>query len=255
MEQHRNVIHDFLRYMNGVTHHYILKGGTSLMECYGLDRMSEDIDLDSTDKETIRTVLEKFCKDRGYSYNVNKDTDTVKRFMVHYQKDEGLEANPLKVEVSYRRREISHDEFCEINGITVYNIDRIASMKENAFASRDKIRDLYDVVFICKRYWDELSGSTRNIIRDGFENKGLEYFDYITATQHDVLIDPDKLGDDLLDVFDRFGLITGKETEQEILPVNKQAVLMEEGYKNYVLNSVLPSGNKETDTMELDDQK
>lgn len=26
---------------------FVLKGGTALMECYGLDRFSEDIDLDS----------------------------------------------------------------------------------------------------------------------------------------------------------------------------------------------------------------
>jgi len=49
----KKVIDDTLRFINDRTDRFILKGGTSLMECYGLDRMSEDIDLDSVDKESF----------------------------------------------------------------------------------------------------------------------------------------------------------------------------------------------------------
>ncbi len=216
-KKHKTVIDDFLQYMNEKTHDYILKGGTSLMECYGLDRMSEDIDLDSVNKEKILEIVDSFCKSRGYTYNVNKDTDTVKRYMIHYDQNEGEIAKPLKVEISYRKRAISPEDYQIRNGITVYNIDQIAIMKENAFSQRDKIRDLYDIVFICKKYKDQLDRNILNMIRDGFENKGLEYFDYITQTQKDELIDVDKLASDLLDVFDDFGLITNNKTPSMLM--------------------------------------
>jgi len=47
--KHKYVIEDFLQYLNKQTSDYVLKGGTALMECYGLSRMSEDIDTDSLD--------------------------------------------------------------------------------------------------------------------------------------------------------------------------------------------------------------
>ena len=43
-ENHFSVICDFLDYLNNKTSDFILKGGTSLMVCYKLDRFSEDID-------------------------------------------------------------------------------------------------------------------------------------------------------------------------------------------------------------------
>ena len=44
-QDHKEVIHQFLKQMNTVSSSFILKGGTALMECYGLDRFSEDIDI------------------------------------------------------------------------------------------------------------------------------------------------------------------------------------------------------------------
>lgn len=207
--KHKEVIRDFLVYMNKMSHEYILKGGTSLMECYGLGRISEDIDLDSTNKNSIEKIISSFCEERGYSYNVNKDTDTVKRYMIHYQKEgESEYEKPLKVEISYRKKHIDPNLYQIKDGITVYNIDQLAIMKENAFSQRDKIRDLYDIVFICKNYWDKLDKNIQNMITDGFENKGLEYFDYITKTQNDEMINTDRLAEDVLEVFDNLGLIS-----------------------------------------------
>ena len=47
----KNVMKDLLLFINKYDKHTtILKGGTSLMFCYKLDRFSEDLDLDSTTK-------------------------------------------------------------------------------------------------------------------------------------------------------------------------------------------------------------
>lgn len=200
---HKNVIEDFLHFLNKRSGDYILKGGTALMMCYDLDRFSEDIDLDSRNKSQIGKSVKEFCTRNGYTYRVAKDTETVKRFMVNY----GNETRPLKIEISYRNRRFDPLEYTKINGITVYNIEKLAILKEQAYMGRDKIRDLYDVVFISKNYWDRLSFPVQTMIKSGFEQKGMEQFDYLTETQNDDLIDNDKLADDIVDLFDELGII------------------------------------------------
>lgn len=201
--EHKATIQNFLKYLNRKTDRYILKGGTALMECYGLDRFSEDIDLDSTDHNTISSIVDRFCMDKGYKYRTAKDTDTVKRYFINYGNDE----KPLKVEISYRQKEIRTDFCTNINGINVYSLDRLARMKCAAYSGRDKIRDLYDVCFITNRYLNDLSLDTQDQIRISLEAKGIEQFDYIISTQKDELVDVDKLADDVLSAFDSLGLL------------------------------------------------
>jgi len=83
-----------------------------------------------------------FCAKYGYSYRVAKDTGTVERCFVNY----GNEGKPLKIEASFRRKEIPKEETDRINGILVYRIEPLCVMKVNAYAGRDKIRDLFDVI-------------------------------------------------------------------------------------------------------------
>jgi len=210
---HGETINEFLQYMNKQSSDYILKGGTSLMTCYGLDRFSEDIDLDCVHSAKIKTIVDDFCNIRGYTYRVAKDTNTVKRFMINY----GNDRKPLKIEVSYRKKIIEPSEYTRISGITVYNIDDICRMKMNAYISRDKIRDLYDLSFICKNYWDSLSNNTIKSLRDCISFKGLEQFDYLIKTQSDELINNDKLAEDFLIMYDKLGLLVDDD-EQQFIP-------------------------------------
>lgn len=206
--QHGEVIRDFLKFLNRRTEDYILKGDTSLMVCYNLDRFSEDIDLDCVRSKQIKSIVSDYCVEKSYSFRVAKDTDTVKRFMIHYGRIE----KPLKVEVSYRKKHISQSEYTKINGIVVYNIDSICMMKINAYASRDKIRDLYDLTFICNNYW--VSPVIINMVRNCVEYKGLEQFDYLINQQSDELIDNNKLADDFLKMYDRLGLLIGDDEKK-----------------------------------------
>lgn len=211
MNKHKVVIDDFLKALNTQTDNYVLKGGTSLMECYNLDRFSEDIDLDSTDYETIEKIVKSYCDTKGFDYFHKKDTPTVQRFTIHYGSEK-----PLKVEVSYRKESIDEDDVVKINGVNVYKIDVIASQKIGAYSSRDKLRDLYDVTFICNNYWDELDKKTKSQIQNAIEYKGLEHFDYIVDTQSDPLIDNDKLANDFLNMFDKLGLISDYKLSQKM---------------------------------------
>jgi predicted nucleotidyltransferase component of viral defense system len=176
-----------------------------------LDRYSEDIDLDGREKG-LAALVEGFCKENGYSYRVAKDTNTVERCMVDY----GNAGRPLKIEASFRRREIPGEETAVIDGVLVYNIEPLCVMKVNAYAGRDKIRDLYDLAFICNNYFDRLSTQTVALLRGAVEYKGMAQFDYVVKNQPDELIDNEKLAGDFLAMYDRLGLLLD-ESEEEII--------------------------------------
>ena len=162
-----------------------------------MDRFSEDIDLDGR-KQDIKEIVRRFSTQHNIKFRIAKDTPTVKRCLMDY----GNPLHPLKIEVSYRNRDLDISEaakdWTKINGINVYTIDALARMKAMAYQGRDKIRDLYDLSFICNNYYEQLSYPTRATIRDTLSYKGIEQFDYLVATQNDPLIDKDKLADGFL---------------------------------------------------------
>lgn len=214
-EKHKKVIEEVLQFINNSSPDYILKGGTSLMECYGLNRFSEDIDFDSTNKNTIYTIIDNLAKKYGYNVRIAKDTDTVKRFMIDYGGKNEYGDKPLKVEISYRKKNIAANEIVTINGINVYNLDMIAIMKSGAYSSRDKIRDLYDLTFLVNNKLDQLNPFVIETIRNALESKGIEQFDYITQTQSDDLIDNDIFAEMFLNAFDKLNLISDKDNKYE----------------------------------------
>lgn len=203
---HKQIILDFILYLNQVSSKYVLKGETSLMLCYNLTRFSEDIDLDGLDKASFFKIVDNFVKVYTQKYNslyyrVAKDTDTVKRVFIHYGGEK-----PLKVEVSFRKKVIDSSETCIINGILVYNIQGILSMKIGAFSGRDKIRDLYDIVFIYINYKIYIPQYLLFTLRDAIAFKGLEQFDYLIKNQSDPLINNDELANGFLTMYFDLGL-------------------------------------------------
>ena len=211
-KKHGQVINEFLNELNCIEKdNFILKGGTALLICYGLDRFSEDIDLDGT-KRNIKEFVNKFCMKHSYSYRLAKDTDTVKRAFINYGGEK-----LLKVEVSYRKRIIPKEQYTNINGIYVYSIDMLCMMKNNAYMSRDKIRDLYDLCFIGNRYYNQLSSSTKIGLQNALEYKGLEQFDYIIQTQTDPLINNNKLAEAFLKLYDKVGLLYDEKEKEQTL--------------------------------------
>lgn len=208
--KHSDIIYSFLDFINKQTKDYVLKGGTSLYTCYNLDRFSEDIDLDSNNPN-IEEYIKSFC-DGQYEYNKKKDTDTTKRFAIHYRDDEYKK--PLIIEISYRQK-IDKADVTNINNIEVYKIDKLASMKALAYQGRNKLRDIYDLAFIVNNYFSELSEATLGTIRTVLEHKGLEHFDYMIMTADDELIDKDKLVTSFLQMYNKVDLLMTNE-EKEI---------------------------------------
>ncbi len=203
---HNNAIDKFLKHLNKQSKNYILKGGTALMMCYNLDRFSEDIDLDSdiVPDEAIKQIVESYCHKNHCDFRVAKETEITKRYMVYYN----TKTRPLKIEVSYRNRNIDKNKCTIIHGINVYKINTLALMKAVAYAGRDKLRDIYDLTFITNQYWDKLSDAIREVIKTNVAYKGIEQLDYIiNSQQSDELIDNDKLYDDFLKMYDRLNLL------------------------------------------------
>ncbi|MDR0446102.1 MAG: nucleotidyl transferase AbiEii/AbiGii toxin family protein [Oscillospiraceae bacterium] len=209
--RHGEVIAEFIAFLNNDNTNYVLKGGTALAACYNLDRFSEDIDLDGTERQLIE-IVEEFCSGKGYDYRVAKDTNTVQRCVVNY----GNVGKPLKIEASYRRTHIDERETARVNGVLVYSIEQLCAMKINAYMSRDKMRDLYDIAFICNNFIDSISPQTTALLRNALEYKGLEQFDYMINTQSDELINPDKLAEDFLKMFDKLGLLVDENEKKHL---------------------------------------
>ena len=150
--KHTDVMRDFLHYLNAKTENYILKGGSSLIECYGMRRFSADLDFDSRDRQRMAQIVDDFCKERGYKFRTAKNTPSVQRYMINY----GDDSHPLKVETSFRRTMIPQQITEKRNGIVVYDIDELLSQKTTAYSQRDKIRDMYDISFIINKYGNNL---------------------------------------------------------------------------------------------------
>lgn len=130
----------------------VLKGGTALLLCYGLDRPSEDLDFDSSKKmgleRRIGTALEKrYCINE---LKTLKDTDTVQRFRLNYSDlQTGIEGS-LKIETSFRDPP-APDQIVARHGIQVYSLNRLFIQKTTAFYERTTARDLYDLSFILSK--------------------------------------------------------------------------------------------------------
>jgi predicted nucleotidyltransferase component of viral defense system len=160
----------------------VLKGGTALLIAYELDRFSEDMDFDiprgslSDFEESIKRAAMSVGL-RDVSVIVKKDTDTTKRFMLHYGAFRDNDRNgdyPLKIEISMRNAEIDRNDVNEKDGIRVYTIERLAEQKINAFLEREAGRDIYDVAFLTSRYPDVLTENTWKRIEKHVNERGID---------------------------------------------------------------------------------
>lgn len=190
---------------------FILKGGTALALCYGLDRFSEDIDLDAVrataGRQQFLFTFQDLAVQNHWPMRVAKDTPYVQRVFLHYDPDNP--ENAVKVELSRRVREIDPQVLTTRNGIRTYTIDRLCNLKISAYASRDRIRDLYDICFIWDNYRQNLKPQTIDMLRDTISYRGLDEVDYLVSTQEDKLIDArsrQTLGDRFLEMYDQLGL-------------------------------------------------
>lgn len=180
--EHLRLIRAFLTYLAGFSNGrgYILKGGTALLY-YGLDRFSEDIDLDGVSSNSLRSAIHQFCLTHNLTYRVAKDTSTVFRVILHYQ------FGTVKIELSMRQPDYSKTTY--IDGVLIYTWQYIAFLKVRALAGRAKLRDLYDIAWLATN--PEFYGLVDVVSSLKFTLESrypLNYLDDYIQTQYDDII-------------------------------------------------------------------
>lgn len=194
--------------LQNLSDNFVLKGGTSLLMGYKLDRFSEDIDLDVID--TNRSIKQELThlklNGKPLDISIKKDTNTTFRVMIDYggKKHSDLYGETpynLKLEVSKRSRGITNNDYQIINGIKIYNIDKIISQKINAFGARSKARDIYDVHFLLKNYKDDFSLENYRNLTEILDRRDIETlsFELANAKEEGIIsgidnsFDPEKM--------------------------------------------------------------
>ncbi|TXH56088.1 MAG: nucleotidyl transferase AbiEii/AbiGii toxin family protein [Bacteroidia bacterium] len=177
----------------------VLKGGTALLLCYGLDRFSEDLDFDANKKLNLSSRIQKVLsrKTQDHTINIAKNTDTVQRLKIHYIHEKV--SRLLKVEVSFRDT-IQDNEIVEIKGIKTYKVSRLIEQKINALLNRTKARDLYDVNFLIKNFSSHFSNKAIEQLNIAVANMNHLEARFKPAFADDDLVDEDELVNILLSI-------------------------------------------------------
>jgi predicted nucleotidyltransferase component of viral defense system len=159
----------------------ILKGGTALLLCYNLPRFSTDLDYDGASYDVdIFKSIENGVKKSDLTISdiiTKKNTDTVKRFMLHCEE---TPFDPLKIEISLRNKDVIINDkncFTKLNDIIVYKISHLAAFKVNAFLNRTTARDVFDLAFLMEKYPDMISDTLVKSSREKFKTVGMEYYE------------------------------------------------------------------------------
>lgn len=183
-KEHRRIIDSFLQFLNQKTDLFILSDGVALMLFYGLTRFSDDIYLDAPKKQNkiFNTIVKEYCIKNSISFIHEKNSQTHSCFYLNYNGD----IHPLKIEARFRHFE---KKSVIINQIRVYEIDELISEKILLFNHKKKIRDLFDIVFICNHYWNQLDARIKSTIIDSFSYLEYDFFEMLFVTQNDELID------------------------------------------------------------------
>ena len=174
---------------------FVLKGGTALMMYYGLDRFSEDIDLDAkTTKLDISKQIEQLAKKEGWNTNIKKNTDTTFRIMIDYNGRNDFGNYPLKVEISGRDSIfLKENDYIETNEGILYRLKKIINFKENAFSQRNKARDIYDLHFMLENYQELFNYDQLQKIYSNLQYKGWEVLADEINQDNLIKIDGEKL--------------------------------------------------------------
>ncbi len=198
-EEHTAVMTAICRGFNQKNLPMVLKGGTALKLCYGLDRFSEDLDFDCAKSLNLESALrEVFAQEgktkahlRSPDISIKKDTNTVKRYRVIY----GDNIN-LKIETSLRGTP-DDDDIVEINGILTYKMPKLIQQKLSALNSRTAARDLHDIVYLYEHYLDHFGDDELAEITAIYNNQSSILDEYNGAYGEDPILSVSDLLEDL----------------------------------------------------------
>jgi len=171
---------------------YVLKGGTALMFGYDLDRFSEDLDFDSVKKLNLETKIKENLPSGFEIVEITKpkDTNTVQRYKVTYITPNGKRR--LKIETSYRKKDISKEDYSLIDSMQIYNIDFLLDNKLKAAhdgdTPRTTARDLYDIQFIVNNFENILTSDFMGRLKEFVSDEDALFERFEDAYNEDLLV-------------------------------------------------------------------
>lgn len=185
----------------------VLKGGTALLLCYGLDRFSEDLDFDAPKRFNLLSRVEKLMQRVATAHEVRvvKDTETVQRLKIHYTARASLLASEpvlanmaegvqrlLKIETSFRHAPAAADVRLH-DGIRVYALPRLIEQKLHALVQRTTARDLYDVAFLARSQAEAFSPQAWQTLRSAAADLNALEARFLPAFEDDAILNPGHL--------------------------------------------------------------
>lgn len=184
----------------------VLKGGTALRLCYGLNRFSEDLDFDCAKSLNLEPSIKEIFAQLGKSQarlrspniSIKKNTDTAKRYRVIYAGDVHL-----KIETSLRGTPDDND-IVEINGILTYKIDKLIQQKLGALSGRTAARDLHDVIYLYENFCEKFGEDELETITALYNNQSSILTEYNSAYSEDVILSIADLLEDLSKFIDLY---------------------------------------------------
>ncbi|MYC65173.1 MAG: nucleotidyl transferase AbiEii/AbiGii toxin family protein [Acidobacteriia bacterium] len=135
----------------------VLKGGTALAFCRGLNRHSTDLDFDTDRPVDLRDHIDSASRAMGVNLEPSWRLDRPGRqvFRARYPGPSGSKPRFFKVNVRYKDPLRPEDiEF--VDGVRTYKVPALFDQKLAATASRVEARDLFDLAFVMEHFGDGL---------------------------------------------------------------------------------------------------
>lgn len=135
---------------------FVFKGGTALYKFYGLPRFSEDLDFSCSDIASVKSTVTNIFNKRNISLgSENKvyDSHLIKGLF------KGVFTINNDIRLDFSKSKVNHFEvkhyrskFAELPDflINVMSLEEIFVEKVSALTSRNKIRDFFDVYYLCR---------------------------------------------------------------------------------------------------------
>lgn len=199
---HEKIIRGFCEEINGNGKPLVLKGGTAIRPCYGLDRFSEDIELDcginihleSFLNDAVRQIAKTLPELQGALVQAKKNSSSINRYILRYGTSQ---ARLINIEVSHRSATDTKNALV-VNGLLVYTIDELIRQKLSALSHCTTARDLHDVVFLAVNYFDQYDDRGRQCLQAINQNQGEFLRRFSEAYVNDSILTPRDLMNDLI---------------------------------------------------------
>lgn len=128
----------------------VLKGGTSLLLGYGLNRWSKDLDFDTTGNKRYKNDFLKAFKNQGLKYGDIHETEIDTRIIntILYDKTKSI-----KLEVEYNSKYFQEgNNIVNRNGVFMYDIKTLSQMKYEMLMDHKRAHDIFDTAFLIHHF-------------------------------------------------------------------------------------------------------